>query len=268
MYAPAPRRRWIGGRRGRSLRLQPGDLPHEELPDVGVFVAEVDIDLLGLDSPCGDEHPFEETVGVGLQVDTVLERAGLALVGVDGHQAGLRALPDHLPLLRRAEPRPAEPAEAGGLDRRDHVVGVATAGEAVGEAPIPPLRDDSTSNGLVGRTGPGRPASTAGHRFDRGLIHGPWPTSAAGACSHRPTQGERTTRTPGPSRGQLIAEPIGPPQEAGHAVADADRQRRGGRARRRGGCRSGRRTWRPRRPRPSPAASPRPGPRGRASEIA
>ena len=87
-----------------------------------VLVAEVDVDLLGLDHPGGDQHPFEEPVGVGLQVVAVLERAGLALVGVDGHQPGAGLLPDQPPLLPRAEPRAAEPAEPRGLDRGDQLL--------------------------------------------------------------------------------------------------------------------------------------------------
>ena len=52
-----------------------------------ILVAEIDIDLARLDGPGADQHPLEEAVRIGLEEIAVLEGSGLALVGIDRHEA-------------------------------------------------------------------------------------------------------------------------------------------------------------------------------------
>src|SRR5438105_11235458 len=73
-------------RQPRSLHR--GDLAFEDRVALRVFVAEVDVNLGRLDDPRRDQHAFDHAVRVGFEKVTVLEGAGLALVGVDRHQAG------------------------------------------------------------------------------------------------------------------------------------------------------------------------------------
>ena len=44
-----------------------------------------------------DQHAFEEAVGIGVEVVAVLEGAGLALVAIDGHEAGAGLAADGAP---------------------------------------------------------------------------------------------------------------------------------------------------------------------------
>src|SRR3546814_2916065 len=52
-------------------------------------------------SDLGDQRALEEAVRIALQVEAVLEGAGLALVGVDRHQARPLEAAHDLPLLDR-----------------------------------------------------------------------------------------------------------------------------------------------------------------------
>ena len=76
----------------RAIPVEPraeqrGDGVEQDLAHCRVFVAQVEVDGLGIDCPRGDQHAFEHVVRVVLEVVTVLERAGFALVGVDRHHA-------------------------------------------------------------------------------------------------------------------------------------------------------------------------------------
>ena len=56
-------------------------------PIVGqrVFVAEIDVGGLGPRGVATDDDPLEHLVGIVLHQNAVVERAGLALVGIDAH---------------------------------------------------------------------------------------------------------------------------------------------------------------------------------------
>src|SRR5690606_26905252 len=100
-------------RRRQPGRLDFRDLPEQDLAHGRVFVAQVDVDRLGLDRPRGDQRALEEAVRIALQVVAVLDRAGLALVGVDREVARLRLLltNSHLrPVGKPAPPSPRRPA--------------------------------------------------------------------------------------------------------------------------------------------------------------
>ena len=121
-----------------------------------VFVAQVDINFLDADGPGGNQHAFEETVRVALEVDAVLEGAGLALVDVDRHQARALFGPHDAPFAARGKAGAAEAAQAGIFHGLDDRLDILLAGDTL-------LEQGVTAGGLVGR----EVHKTLGHMFDR-----------------------------------------------------------------------------------------------------
>ena len=114
---------------------QPGgfdrrDLAFEDRAALRVFVAQIDVDLGGLDRPGGDQHPFEKAVRVGFEEIAVLEGAGLALVAVDRQQPRRRLLAHQPPFAPGRKAGAAEPAQARMLERFDHLIAGALARQA------------------------------------------------------------------------------------------------------------------------------------------
>ena len=72
----------------------------------------------------------EELVRLALQIDAVLERAGFALVGVDGHQARPLFRTHEAPLAPRGKSRAAKAAQAAIRERGDDIVHLARARQA------------------------------------------------------------------------------------------------------------------------------------------
>ncbi len=117
------------------MRRQPGgfergDLAVEDRAALRVFVAQIDVDVGGLDHPGGDQHPFEKPVRVGFEKIAVLEGAGLALVAVDREQPRRRLLAHQPPFAPGRKPGAAEPAQPRMLERLDQLLAAALAGEA------------------------------------------------------------------------------------------------------------------------------------------
>jgi hypothetical protein len=94
---------------------------------LGIFVADVDVDVGRLDHPGGDQHAFDEAVRIEPEIIAVLERAGLALVAVHRHQARAGRLPHQRPFAPGREARAAEPAQPGIVHRLDGVLARARA---------------------------------------------------------------------------------------------------------------------------------------------
>src|SRR5262245_3362956 len=67
--------------------LERRDLAAQDLEHRGVLVAHIEIDALRLDGVRRDQRAFERAMRVALEKPAVLERAGLALVAVDRHEA-------------------------------------------------------------------------------------------------------------------------------------------------------------------------------------
>lgn len=55
--------------------------------EFGIFVAQVDVDLVRFHGPGGEEHAFDDAMRIAFQIMAVLEGARLAFVGVDAHQS-------------------------------------------------------------------------------------------------------------------------------------------------------------------------------------
>ena len=115
---------------GEAGRLELGDLLLQDLDNGGVFVADVDEDLLGLDGPRGNQRAFQELVRLALEIVAILEGAGLALVAVDGHQPRALFAAHEAPFASRREACAAETAQAAIGKSCDHIVGCARAREA------------------------------------------------------------------------------------------------------------------------------------------
>ncbi len=119
-----------------GVRRQPGvgelvDLLEQHQPQLGIFVTNVDVGVVRLDHPGGDQHAFEEAVRIAFEVIAVLEGAGLAFVGIDREQAR-RGLGAHQrPLATGREAGAAEAAQAAVADDLDEVLRRALAGETV-----------------------------------------------------------------------------------------------------------------------------------------
>ncbi len=123
------------------MRRQPGrierrDLAVEDRPALRVFVAQIDIDIGGLDHPGGDQHPFQKPMRVGFEKIAVLEGAGLALIGVDREQPRCGLLAHQSPFAPGRKPGAAEPAQPRMFERLDQLRGLALAGETGLQQPV------------------------------------------------------------------------------------------------------------------------------------
>ena len=105
-------RRQAGVRNTREFLAQHRD-------QLGIFVADVDVDVGRLDHPGGDQHAFDEAVRIEAEIIPVLECAGLAFVAVHRHQARARGLPHQGPFAAGGKARAAEPAQAGIVNALD-----------------------------------------------------------------------------------------------------------------------------------------------------
>ncbi len=114
---------------GQPGRGQRRDLAVEDRPALRVFVAQINVDVGGLDHPGGDQHAFEKAVRVGFEKIAVLEGAGLALVAIDREQARGGLLAHQTPFAPGRKPGTTEPAQPRMLERLDHLLGFARAGE-------------------------------------------------------------------------------------------------------------------------------------------
>ncbi len=98
----------------------------ERVEQVAVLAAQVQEAVAGADRVGGHRHAVEHEVGVAREQHTVLERAGLALVGIADHVAReTRRVPACLPLDAGREARAAAAAQVRALDlleRRDRAL--------------------------------------------------------------------------------------------------------------------------------------------------
>ena len=93
------------GNPARRIRLERRELALEDGAAAVILVAQVDIDGVDANRPGGDDRAFEKAMRVALEVVAILERARLALVDVDRHQARSRFRRYDLPLAAGRESR-------------------------------------------------------------------------------------------------------------------------------------------------------------------
>src|SRR5205814_211944 len=97
------------------------------------FVPQVDPDLAHAGAPGSNQHAFEKTMRVALEIPAILEGAGLAFVDVDRHDARLGLGGDEAPFATGRESGAAEAAQARILHDLGEVFPLVLTGEAVGD---------------------------------------------------------------------------------------------------------------------------------------
>ena len=112
---------------GESRPLRLGDLRGKKKPHFRVFVANVDVSVGGLDHPGGDQHALDESMRIAFEIEAILERAGLAFVGVDGEKPRRRFGADQRPFASGWKTGAAEAAQTGIADDFDDLVAAALA---------------------------------------------------------------------------------------------------------------------------------------------
>ena len=89
-----------------------------------IFVAQIDVGRRGPGGVAAEDDPFEDLMRIVLHQDAIVERARLALVGVDAHvdRAGM-VLGQEGPFQPGGKAGPAAAAELAGLDHFDDSAG-------------------------------------------------------------------------------------------------------------------------------------------------
>src|SRR5207249_402899 len=81
-----------------------------------ILVAQIDIDRLDAHRPGGDQHAFEETVRIALEVIAILEGARLAFVDIDRHEPRRRFRAHDAPFAPRGKACATQAAQSGALE--------------------------------------------------------------------------------------------------------------------------------------------------------
>ena len=98
--------------RAGRIGLQAGDLVLQDRPAAVVLVAQIEVAGLDADRHCGNQHAFEKSVRITLEIGPVLEGARLALVDIDGHQPWAGLFAHDSPFATGRETRAAQAAQA------------------------------------------------------------------------------------------------------------------------------------------------------------
>ena len=106
--------------RARRVVLQRLNLAREHGAQLMVFVTQIDVASLGAHHLRGNQHAFQKTVRVTLQVVAVFEGAGLALVQVHRQHFGCRVGQQGAPLACGGKARATQAAQVRALQRRQH----------------------------------------------------------------------------------------------------------------------------------------------------
>src|SRR6266851_4940189 len=200
-----------------------GDLGGEDRAALRVFVAQIDVDFRRLDRPGADQHALKEAMRVGLEVMAVLEGAGLALIGVDRHQARALLLAHEAPFAPGGKAGAAEPAQLRILERLENALDIPLAREAVLEQTVAAAgaiggEADIVRHMRVGRAIRHRLGDAAQRRL---LVQG-----VADRCNRRVVATAHAGRTDNPharsqTLRQLGEEGLRAEERTGQAVADA-----------------------------------------------
>src|ERR1700751_1438403 len=98
------------------------DFLGKEKPHFGIFITDVDISVGGLDHPSSDQHALDEPMRIAFEIKSILERAGLAFVGVDGEQPRRRFSADQRPFASGGKAGATEAAQSCIADDFDDLV--------------------------------------------------------------------------------------------------------------------------------------------------
>ena len=150
-YEPAPVTISTGIEPSRPARAELRDRGEQPRAGGCVLLAQVDDRVLGLDEPRRDRHALDEQMRPQLHDVAVLDRARLALVGVDDDDARPGELDDGRPLAERREAGAAVAHEARRLELREH--GVV---RVLGPQRLEPAAPLVVGERLVGLREPGR----------------------------------------------------------------------------------------------------------------
>src|SRR5262245_41641099 len=107
---------------GIALGVRLGELRFEDLLNVEELSANIDVGHFRADRPASNETSLEEEMRIALHQHVILERAGLALVGVARDVTRFALLVDELPLQAGWKSGAAASTQAGRLHQLDDVV--------------------------------------------------------------------------------------------------------------------------------------------------
>src|ERR1700758_3123426 len=107
---------------GKVRALHFGDLLGDKKPHFGIFITDVNISVGSLDHPSRDQHALDEPMRIAFEIKSILERAGLAFVGVDGEQPRRRFSPDQRPFASGGKAGATEAAQSCIADDFDDLV--------------------------------------------------------------------------------------------------------------------------------------------------
>src|SRR5262249_30580169 len=106
----------------RTTRRQFCDLAGQDLTAGRIFVANVNVNVLGLDDMRTDQRTLKKAVRIALKVVAVLERSGFAFVAVDAHQPRPGLAQYAAPLPAGGKAGASEPAQGGVVERFQKVI--------------------------------------------------------------------------------------------------------------------------------------------------
>ena len=175
-----------------------------------------------------DQHAFEEAVRIALEIDAVLERAGLALVAVDRHQARAGLAEHRAPFAPRREAGAAEAAQRGVVERLQQIVLRQFARAQAIEQLVAAAGDIGVVVDIFGQMRMGVAGLRGRHHIGDGRVVDEVVTDfgdrrgIAAADAGRAHDADAGTRR----ALQLVEQLLAAEHRAGQRIADADRQRR------------------------------------------
>src|SRR6185312_15378050 len=107
---------------GKAGRFEGSDLVGQDDTALRIFVAQIDVDVGRLDGPGADQHAFEKTMRIAFEIDAILERAGLALIGIDRHEPRLGLGAHEAPFAPGGKASPAKAAQLRILELLQEIV--------------------------------------------------------------------------------------------------------------------------------------------------
>ena len=124
-------------RAGRILS-QLCKLPFQNGAAAVILITQVDVDRTYFGDPGGDQHAFEESMRIALQIGAILESARLAFVNVDRHHFGAGLGAHDAPFAAGRKARTTQAAQARSLHLRHQSRCVVPALQALRQQSVTP----------------------------------------------------------------------------------------------------------------------------------